>query len=251
MSPISPAQMRTGTKPLFPTAGASPWETVCSGFRLFFQTPWQWILVALILFVLSLAVGLVPFAGLATTIFWPVIAGGIFYAIHRQRATGTFDIGSIFSGFGPRLGQLALVGCVLLLSLPLMIVVFAIFLGSDIAMMFALRDNELDPGLFGRMAMKMLLAFLVYLLIVIPLVAATYLAPALIMLQDLKAGAAMKMSFIGLFKNVLPGLLFGIVMLLLTLIAMIPLGLGLLVTIPVAMIAGYTMYRDIFIEARE
>jgi uncharacterized membrane protein len=41
---------------------------------------------------------------------------------------------------------------------------------------------------------------------------------------------------------------FGICAFLLVVVSTVPLGLGLLVSIPVLMITSYTMYRDIFIE---
>ncbi|HEY8538892.1 MAG TPA: BPSS1780 family membrane protein [Steroidobacteraceae bacterium] len=226
------------------------WMT--QAFRLFFQTPGKWILVGLIMFGLSFASGLVPLGGVALTVFWPVLIGGTMYAIHQQRTTGTFEIGTIFSGFGPRLGRLAAVGALLLLNIPLLILVFAVVLGGDIIRIMQMTGQEADPtGMFAEIGQKGLLAFLIYLLFLIPLVAATYLAPALIVLHDLRTGEAMKMSFIGLMKNILPGIVFGALMLIAFLISILPIGLGLLIMMPVGLITTYTMYRNIFVEEEE
>jgi uncharacterized membrane protein len=232
-----------------PIGNGVQWMT--KAFQLFFQAPGKWIVVCLILIVISFVSSFVPLGSLAMTVFWPVIGGGVLYAIHQQRTQGSFEIGAIFSGFGPRLGQLAIVGVILLLTFPLAMVVFAVFLGADIARMITMGGDGMDPLLFEGMFLRAILASLVYLLLAIPIIAATYLAPALVMLHGIRAVDAAKMSFIGLIKNILPGLLFGIVMSFVVLISMLPLMLGLLVTLPVAMIATYTMYRDIFVEEEQ
>jgi uncharacterized membrane protein len=58
--------------------------------------------------------------------------------------------------------------------------------------------------------------------------------------------AAVKASFSACFKNLLPLLVFGVVYAVLAIIAVIPLGLGLLLLIPVSLCAGYCSYKDIF-----
>jgi uncharacterized membrane protein len=126
-----------------------------------------------------------------------------------------------------------------------MFVAMSAFVGSDVAGAMTLGRTNLDPT--ALMSINFLLALLVYLLFALPIVAATYLAPALIMLHDLKPGEAMKMSFVAVFKNVLPGFVFGLVLIVVFCVSAIPLGLGLLITLPVSMISIYTMYRDIFI----
>jgi uncharacterized membrane protein len=75
---------------------------------------------------------------------------------------------------------------------------------------------------------------------------AYWFAPALVAIDGLSALAAMKLSFIGCIRNVLPFLLYGIVMFVLTILASIPLLLGLLVLLPVMIASMYTAYRDIY-----
>jgi uncharacterized membrane protein len=60
---------------------------------------------------------------------------------------------------------------------------------------------------------------------------------------------AMKASFAGCLKNIVPFLLYGVVMLVLCFVAAIPLGLGFLVLGPVAVASMYKGYRDIFAAA--
>ena len=98
---------------------------------------------------------------------------------------------------------------------------------------------------------SVLLATLLHILMTLPITAATYMAIPLIALHGVSAGSAMKMSLIGSFKNILPGIVYGVCASLFIFVSIIPVGLGLLVSIPVMMITTYPVYRDIFVERAE
>ena len=59
---------------------------------------------------------------------------------------------------------------------------------------------------------------------------------------------AMKLSFMGCLKNILPFLIYGIVGFVLMVIATIPFGLGWLILAPVVLATVYVGYKDIFLE---
>jgi len=80
----------------------------------------------------------------------------------------------------------------------------------------------------------------------IPIAMASWFAPALVVFDNMQAWDAMKTSFSACLSNMLPFLLYGIIALMLTVLAMIPFGLGLLVLGPVLIASVYTGYRDIF-----
>jgi uncharacterized membrane protein len=58
--------------------------------------------------------------------------------------------------------------------------------------------------------------------------------------------AALRESFFGCLKNVVPFLVYSIVFVVLGIVASIPLGLGWLVLGPITIASVYTAYRDIF-----
>ena len=93
-----------------------------------------------------------------------------------------------------------------------------------------------------------LFAALIALAVTIPVIMAFYFAPALIIFNDLDVMQALKLSFRGCMRNIMPFLLFGILMILLSILAMIPLGLGMLILAPVGMISIYVCYKDIFLQ---
>jgi len=93
-----------------------------------------------------------------------------------------------------------------------------------------------------------LLGFLIVLALVIPVNMALWFAPAVVMLQNQTAIVAITQSFKGCLRNIVPFLIYGVILLVLGMIAAIPFGLGWLVLGPVMAASLYTSYRDIFFE---
>ena len=75
---------------------------------------------------------------------------------------------------------------------------------------------------------------------------AYWFAPVLVGLNNLTAVQAMKLSFVACLRNMLPFLLYGLIFMLLLIVAIIPFGLGLLVAVPLMMTSLYTSYVDVF-----
>lgn len=211
-------------------------------FELFAQRPWKWIGTMLLLFALSIAASLIPLSNLLTSLLAPVFAGGLAVALDSQRRTRNFTLSNIFAGFGPRFAPLAAVGCVALLASGLMFVVFFVMTSREAAMFISFGSGQLDtlPSNFW-------VALLVSLVATVPITAATFLAAPLILLHGVNPSRAITLSFFACMKNILPWILCGVLMFLFIAISIIPLFLGLFVTLPVAVMLFYSMYRDIFI----
>jgi uncharacterized membrane protein len=94
--------------------------------------------------------------------------------------------------------------------------------------------------------LKVALALLIVLALLLPLAMLAWFAPALIVFRNLPAWEAMKLSFRACMRNLMPFLLYGLVALVLIVVACIPLLLGLLIVMPVLLASVYTSYRDIF-----
>jgi uncharacterized membrane protein len=92
----------------------------------------------------------------------------------------------------------------------------------------------------------LLLGGLVGLLLGIPLIMSVWFAPALVALHDLTAFEAMKLSFRGCLRNFLPFLIYGLVSIVLAVLATLPIGLGWLLLVPSLVCSVYASYRDIF-----
>jgi uncharacterized membrane protein len=73
-------------------------------------------------------------------------------------------------------------------------------------------------------------------------------APTLVMLDELGATNAMKLSFVGSLKNIVAFLLYGGIAMVLIFLGSLPFLLGLLVVWPTLTAAIYVAYRDIYLE---
>jgi uncharacterized membrane protein len=114
-------------------------------------------------------------------------------------------------------------------------------------MYFAMMGGE-QPGPENLVTLILLgvLAMLVVVALSIPLYMALFFAPALIVLHNFKLGDALKTSFHACWRNMLPFLVWGIVVFGLAIVASLPLFLGWLLLGPVMLVSMYVAYRDIF-----
>jgi uncharacterized membrane protein len=211
-------------------------------FELFFQAPWKWIGVVLLFAVPWLASTLVPFSILATTLLYPVVLGGVACALDSQRRTRSFALSDVFAGFGPRFASLAGIGCVAILSTIMNFAVLNAMLGPEAALAFAFNAAKVET-----LPPNFVSAMLVCTVASLPITAATFCAAPLVTLHGAGAVRAMKMSFFGCLKNIVPWILYGLLMFLIIAASAVPLLLGLFVTIPAALIAFYPIYRDVFV----
>jgi uncharacterized membrane protein len=90
------------------------------------------------------------------------------------------------------------------------------------------------------------IAWLLAMALSVLLYMALWFAPALVALRGVAPVESIRQSFFGCLKNIVPFLIYGIIMMVLSIVATIPLGLGWLVLGPVAVASVYVAYRDIY-----
>jgi len=226
-----------------PAGRGAAW--IGDAWRLLRARPGLWAAALLLLLVAYMVLSMIPLVNFFVQLLAPFAYAGIALAADQQRRTGTFDLKVLVGGFEKNPLSLLAVGGTVLLAGVVFLIVLVIFVGAEIFGMMR-GGGTPDPSVF--LNLKFWLAFLIGLALVLPVGFATYLAPQLIVLNDQPALTAMKMSLVGTAKNILPGLVFGLCTMALLIASMIPLLLGLLITIPIMVITNYTVYRDIFIE---
>jgi uncharacterized membrane protein len=209
----------------------------------------MWIVAIVIVFVLAIVVGIVPFVGsLAFQVVQPVIAGGFVVACRSLEKGGEFELEHLFAGFSKRFGPLAIVGLIFLAGWIVIMLVAALFVGFSLMGAFMTGDPDVVLASVAASWLAILLALLVATGLMVPLLAAYWFAPALVMIHDMKPIEAMKASFFACFRNFMPFLVYGLVMTVAAIVAIIPFGLGMLVWIPVTITSTYVAYRRIFTE---
>jgi uncharacterized membrane protein len=216
------------------------WSWIVSGWGLFKQQPGMWILVVIIMIALMVVLGIIPLVNLLVALIGPVFVGGLMIGCRAIDEGGALEIGHIFAGFREHTGKLILVGLFNIGAwLLVMLVIFLLVGGSA----FALRTAGADHAASAASAA---LAGLIGLALGLPIYMAIWFAPALITLNGMDVGAALKASFFGCLKNIMSFLVYGIVGFVLAVVASIPVMLGWLVLGPVLIASVYTGYRDIF-----
>ena len=216
------------------------------GFGLFKKAPGMWIALVIVLFVILVVLAFIPLLGaVATFLLMPLFVGGLMLGCRALQSGGELELGHLFAGFKTHTANLIVLGALaiggwIIVMLPVIAIVGA---GAMFGMM---RGDAAGAAAMGG---SFVLAWLIAMALSIPIYMALWFAPALVVLRGLAPAAAVKESFFGCLKNIVPFLIYGIVMLVLGIVAAIPLGLGWLVLGPVAIASIYVAYRDIYGDA--
>ena len=223
---------------------AQGWTWIAEAWALFKRAPGPWILITIVYVVLFIAMNLVPFIGaLAAGVLWPVFGGGVMLGCRRLQEGGALEVGSLFAGFRTRFGTLAAVGAISLVAS--LLIVFAVGFATG-GILFAILSGGADAAVIAEAAGTLLLALLLITALLLPVTMAIWFAVPLVVFQNKGALEAMGLSFVACLQNVLPFLIYGLILLGFSILASIPFGLGWLVLGPVFAASVYTAYRDIF-----
>ncbi len=220
------------------------WEWIVSGWALFKKQPGNWILLLLVYFACYFVIALVPLfiGGLANLVLTPVFAAGIMLGCKALDEGTTLEIRYLFAGFKQNTSNLVVLGVIMLVAWVGILLVVSLIIGGG-SFLALLRGDV--TGLIAA-GVTVALAFLVGLALALPLYMGFWFAPILIAMHGLKPADAMKASFTACLKNVLPFFVYGLIGMVLAVIAAIPFLLGLIVLVPVLVASIYTSYRDIF-----
>ena len=222
------------------------------GFDYFKRGIGVWIGISFIMLVFFLVLSLLPFiGGILMTMLTPVLVGGVILGCRELDQGGSLSLNHLFAGFSRNTGQLILLGLLqYVITIVIMIIAMFIvmpFTGGMTSIMHFMHGMENGAtGMPVDIYLGILLMMLIALLLYVPLLMALWFAPALIILDNRTAIDALADSFKGCMKNTVPFLIYGLVGLVLAIVASIPLMLGWLVLMPVLIASLYLGYKDIF-----
>ena len=220
------------------------WDWVAMGWRMFRLRPGIWVLLTIVLGLIVIGLSVIPFMGsLAVTLLLPVFVGGLMLACRKIDQGHDIELADLFAAFKTHGGALVLVGLIALgltiaVMIPAMIVVgVGGYLGAS------MTDGTAAAVGFGT-----IIGLLVFMALIIPVNMALWFAPALVVFQGHNPTHAIAQSFRGCIKNIVPFLVYGLILVVLAIFATLPLMLGWLVLAPVAIASVYAAYRDIYFE---
>ena len=224
------------------------------GFDYFKCNAGAWIGISIIFLIFYIILSVLPvIGGLLLALLTPVLLGGLILGCHDLDQGKAIAVNHLFAGFSRNTGQLVLLGLLNYIGMILIMVISMVivmpFLGGMEFMtqfMHTMEHGDLTmaPGMFVGMLLVALVGMLFYL----PLIMALWFAPALIVIDRQTAVDALVNSFKGCLKNIVPFLLYGLLGLVLAIVASIPFMLGWLVLFPMIVASVYLGYKDIFKE---
>ena len=225
-------------------AGGNAFEWVKEGWAMFVSNPGMWIAMTVILIVIMVALNIVPLIGtMASYLLTPLFSAGMLAACEKAAKGGTLEINDLFTGFKHNTGSLVMVGVLYMAGMLAILFILAVLGGGSVASGLMMGR----PAGFGVAFGGMMFAMLLSMALSIPLMMAIWFAPALVYFNNMAPVDALKASFNACLKNLLAFLVYGVVLMVLSFFAALPVGLGFLILIPVIAGSLYVSYRDIFV----
>lgn len=224
---------------------------IAEAWRMFKDAPGSWVACFLIFVVIMIVLAIIPVLGnIVGALISPFLVAGMMVGCRELERNEELTVSHLFAAFGKDSGPLLVLG-LLEFGLSLIVMLIAalvIFLSVGMMFVGVLAGQSLDPGVtldpgFWIGALTMLL---IVVALFIPVTMAVWFAPALVVLNGIEPWTALKWSFFACLKNIWPFTVYGLIMLLLAIVASIPFALGWLILGPVIIASVYTSYRDIF-----
>lgn len=222
------------------------WQWIVDGFNLFKKSPLLWIALTIVLALLWILSFAIPVLGpLLFNLLSPVLFAGLMIGCRALDNGEELELAHLFAGFRQHASALVTIGGVYLVGTIVVLgVVFVVAGGSMLPTV--LSKSTADIETLAAAIRSMALALAVGAAVYAPLLMLIWFAPLLVVFEGLAPMEAMKLSFAACWTNMIPFLVYGLVILALWFIASIPLLLGLVVLLPVLFCSVYASYRDIF-----
>jgi len=212
------------------------------GWHLFRRAPGTWIGISATFMAIMLVVAIIPLVNVLLNLLIPVFIGGIMIGCKALDNGEELTVGHLFAGFSGHTGNLVLIGLIYLAGIIAIVIVMAL-IGGGIGFSAAMLGSGKASGTaVGAGVAAMLIAMFFF----VPLAMAVWYAPPLVVFHGMAPFQAVQASFFACLKNFAPFLVYGIVFVVLAILASLPLFLGWLVLMPVTQASVYAGYQDMF-----
>ena len=211
-------------------------------FGLFRRAPLAWISLCVGWIVIWFGLMLIPYLGpVLANLLQPVFFGSFAIAAFRQSAGERIGMGDLFGAFRRNLRALVNIGLLLMLAQ-----VASAFMMQWMGMPTWPQDQAFDIVAYAEMLESSVWIIAAGLAFMAVASGFLWFAPQLIVFHGMPASHAIRWSVYAALSNIGAMLVYGVLLVAAMLAAWIPLGLGLLVMVPVLAISTYTGYKDVF-----
>jgi hypothetical protein len=224
-----------------PASRGVAWITQAAG--LFRRAPLAWIGLCAGWLAIWFALASLPLIQrFAPTLLQPLFFAGLAIAAYKQGAGEPVTMAELFGGFRRNARGLMVVGLVMVLLQQ-----------ANFLLMQAVggipewpASEPFDIVKYGAMLRERWWVLAIGFLFASLVSGALWFAPQLLVFHAMPVSHAIRWSVYAALANIGAMLVYGVAMTVVFFIAWIPLGLGLIVAIPLMVISTYTSYRDVF-----
>ncbi|GAA4651280.1 hypothetical protein GCM10023116_35640 [Kistimonas scapharcae] len=204
----------------------APFSWISNGFGLFKSAPLFWVGFTFLFGIISFMLNFFPLVGfILSSIFSGITYAFMALGAHRVSHNETLSFSDVMDDLKPNL-------------LPVGI----------LNILYGVIATGITFGAFAIAGDNYMLGVGIVIVAMIAIAFAFLFAPMLIAVNHLSIPEALKMSFMGCIKNILPLILYLILSIVLFILGMLPLGLGLLVVMPLLVLATYQAYSEIVVN---
>jgi uncharacterized membrane protein len=228
-------------------AASQGFQWVAAGFRLYRKNPLLLSAAFGLLFGVVMALNLIPLVGGSLSeLASPLMVAGFMAAYRALDSGNELELPHFLAGVRGPVIPLMTIGAVQLLG-ALLIGQVMLAMGFDPQAVMIAVQSQKDPAELQALMNQAMPAMLTGLVLFIPLIMATWFAPALILFGGARPATALGVSFKAVVKNWAAMLTNSLALgLLLFVAALVPMLLGLLVAMPVMFGSLYASYQAIF-----
>jgi hypothetical protein len=234
------------------------WRWIAEGMLIFRKNPSQWLLLIAVLFVGSRVLFMIPLIGVIAVLVAPNFLAGLAHGAQALEHGKPLRLGYLASGFLKNATQLITIGAISLVGQFLMLMAMLLVGGDGISTVSkTMAAGAATPETMEAIrtaAPRMMMAMIVGIGVSLPLIMAVWFAPLLVFFDDVKPLPALVSSLWACLKNILPLLIYGMVVLV-PMVILAPLSLAvrqpdlaLWLLAPILVPSLYASYKDLFVH---
>ncbi|OGS90070.1 MAG: hypothetical protein A2061_09805 [Gallionellales bacterium GWA2_59_43] len=231
---------------------ARGWIWVKQGWQLIMHNPLLAISLALAGALGVVLVFAIPLFGpLIAMLLMPALMAGYMRVCRALEENEEIELTHLFAGFRTHAAPLVALGGFMLLGLLIASMLVILIGGDALTTLLESFKSTNDPQILANAMWTagsgVALGLMVGVALMFALMLTLQYAPMLVYFSDVPPVAALRASFAGSMRNIVPYILYSLIMQVIALLlGIVPFGIGLIVLLPLGLTSLYVSYRNIF-----